>query len=121
VPRMVVDDNVVELCVPRPFFLVEEEGVNFLDPFTHNFMSLLRGWEMPEQGYWEHIGFPIPNGFSLKKTPREELLRESLDAMKPDLRGPLSDKDWNKLAWLFDRIAGRLGLPPAASYPRQRI
>jgi len=121
VPRIIVDENVLELCIPRPFFLVEEDGVNFIDPFTHHFVQLLQDMNMPKQAYWEHIGFPIPNGFSLKNSPREQLLKESLDAMKPILRGPIRDKDWTKMAWLFDRIAGRLGLPPARSYPRQRI
>jgi len=121
VPRIIVDENVLELCIPRPFFLVEEDGVNFIDPFTHHFVQLLQDMNMPKQAYWEHIGFPIPNGFSLKTTPREQLLRESLDAMKPVLRGPIRDKDWNKMAWLYDRIAGRLGVPLAGSYPRQRI
>ena len=39
-----------------------------------------------------------------------------LHARKPQIRLPLKDKDFDKLAWVYDRIAAQLGVPPAKSY-----
>jgi hypothetical protein len=36
----------------------------------------------------------------------------------PAGKKPLADKDYDRFAWLYDRVAKRLGVPPASSYPR---
>jgi hypothetical protein len=46
------------------------------------------------------------------------MLKGMLGALKREIRSPLPDKEWEKIAWLYDRIALRLGVPPAKSYPR---
>jgi hypothetical protein len=46
----------------------------------------------------------------------DDLLKTVLSELKVPLRGVLGDKERNKLAWLYDRIARRLGVPPASSY-----
>ena len=56
----------------------------------------------------------------LKDVPGDRILNQVLRKLKARLKAPLADKEWEKVAWLYDRIAARLGVPPAISYPRIR-
>jgi hypothetical protein len=69
----------------------------------------------------EHLqaGLPGPE-FSFRDIPADSLLSSIMRGLKRQIRAPLEDKEWEKVAWLYDRIAARLGVPPASSYPRVR-
>jgi hypothetical protein len=66
------------------------------------------------------VGIP-PNDYDISIYEPEQVLKAILDDLKIQIRGPLGEKEWKKLAWLFDRIGQRLGVPPAPSYPRVRL
>jgi hypothetical protein len=119
-PRIVLDSEwLSELRIASELSAVED-GVTFLDPFTANFLEFLGRLprEMEFQQRAMEAGFsppPIqtmPSGLSALQT--------LLNILKRQLRAPLADKEYNKTAWLYDRIANRLGVPPASSYPRVR-
>jgi hypothetical protein len=119
VPRIVVDEAVVGLLNNPSLFTSSEDGVVFIDPFTKRFLSLIQQLEQPlSDDFWTKVGIPNPGGHSLRAAPQDALLRAALEQIKKQLRGPLEDKEWRKLAWLFDRIARQLGVPLASSYPR---
>ncbi len=119
-PRIVVDSELMtgaygELRGFNSF----EGGVHFLDPFTVGAVEfLLRSSEGARPPNREH-GLPS-HGATLKQVPGDVFLRDILEQLKVQIRGPLADKEWHKLAWLYDRIARELGVPPASSYPRVR-
>src|ERR1700730_17801797 len=121
VPRIVIDQNVLAAANHVPFFVVEENELSFLDPFTHEFNSFVSSIdaEHPPE-FWNSVGLPDRSGVSLKNVRSTTILQHVLSLMKPAMRGPLADKEWNKLVWLYDRIASQLGVPPASSYPRVR-
>ncbi len=96
-----------------------EEGVHFLDPFTTRFMELwlsnssdrdLSGNKFSDAG--------VPSIGKLPPIDGDIGLKVILDGLKARIRSPLPDKEWSKVAWLYDRIAKQLGVPPASSYPR---
>jgi hypothetical protein len=90
------------------------------DPFTTDFFkSMQRSLrESPTPGDFEE-GVPGPE-FSFRDTPADSLLGSILQGLKRQIRSPLEDKEWEKVAWLYDRVAARLGVPSASSYPRVR-
>jgi hypothetical protein len=120
VPRVIVDTNVLEALGGRPVFVKSENGLDFIDPFTSEFIGILQSLEQTQtEDVYATLGFPNQGRRSLQVWP-DRLLKFALDGLKPQIRVPLADKEWNKVAWLYDRIASRLGVPPASSYPRVR-
>jgi len=120
-PRIVVDEPVLKIGKIAGFDFVEHD-IHFLDPFTADFV---RFWfnrsedrEGPHPAFLE-AGIPSV-GRSLEHVPGDIALRQILETLKKRIRGPLEDKEWAKVAWLYDRIAARLGVPPAISYPHVR-
>ena len=120
-PRIVVDEPVLKIGEIAGFDFVEDH-IHFLDPFTSDFFEhwFARSEERegPNPAFLE-AGIPSV-GRSLKHVPGYVALRQILESIKKRIRSPLEDKEWAKVAWLYDRIAKRLGVPPAASYPRVR-
>ncbi len=91
----------------------------FVDPFTRRFLTLLQQLEMPlTPEFWQKVGIPNPGGHSFRSARQDTLLHAALEKLKEQLRSPLGDKEWRKIAWLYDRIAAQLGVPRANSYPR---
>ena len=64
-------------------------------------------------------GIPAPTGL-IKRLWGYEVLRSVLEVFKIQIRAPIGDREYEKLAWLFDRIAKQLGVPLSGSYPRVR-
>ena len=89
----------------------------FLDPFRLEFMDYMKGpHEEIDRSVLLKAGLQAPEN-TLPKYHREQLLGSILQALKPRIvRSTLKEKDWNKLAWVYDRIAAQLGVPPAKSY-----
>lgn len=119
-PRIVVDEPVLRIGEIAGFDFVEN-GVHFLDPFTssffENWVARAEERDSPNPAFLK-AGVPS-GGRSLKHVPGRVALAEILETLKKRIRGPIADKEWMKVAWLYDRIAKRLGVPPAASYPRE--
>jgi hypothetical protein len=120
-PRIVVDEPVLKIGKIAGFDFVED-GIHFLDPFTADFFEhwFARSEERegPNPAFLEAGISSVAR--SLKHVPGQIALQEILETLKRRIRSPLDAKEWAKVAWLYDRIAKRLGVPPAASYPRVR-
>jgi hypothetical protein len=95
-----------------------EDGVRFLNPFTLTFLDFIRkGRPHASNETLLAAGLPIART-SIDKVPADKLLGAVLDEVKKQIRARIDDAAWEKLAWLFDRIARQLGVPLARSYPR---
>jgi hypothetical protein len=120
-PRIVLDPDVPNVG-PFEGFHTVENGIAFLDPFTPACMAhwLRNAAHGQRRQLYMEIGLPTSERRH-NDVPGDVALRALLNRIQLRLRQPLSDKDYEKVAWLYDRIAVRLGLPPAASYPRVRF
>jgi hypothetical protein len=119
-PRVVLDQTVIAEFGNLGDLPVLEEDVWFLEPFTTSFLNYMTNNVRPVATTEEllNAGLRAPGQFPPEITP-EMLLGTIHDGLKKEIRSPLRDKEWNKLAWLFDRLSDRLGVPPARSYPRE--
>jgi hypothetical protein len=118
VPRIVMDDEVMQLAKIEGFDAFED-GIHFLDPFTSHFLQY---W-LDNSSDRDHSGNKfsdagLPSAGKLPPVPGYVGLQIILDGLKPRIKEPLTEKDYAKVAWLFDRIARRLGQPLSSSYPR---
>jgi hypothetical protein len=120
VPRIVIDQEVLEECGPIAGFNAFENGLHFLDPFTADFIRVIQSEHIPgPRPAHRHAGLPGPE-FSFQDIAPDSLLSSIMRGLKKEVRSPLDDKEYEKVAWLYDRIADRLGVPLANSYPRVR-
>jgi hypothetical protein len=120
-PRIVLQKELFEFGEFKGFH-AHEDGLYFLDPFTVDTVRYFLhedDQKGPRNPKHREYGLPA-HGKSLKDIPPDYFLRDILEQLKKRIRSPLNDEDWEKAAWLFDRIASRLGAPRAASYPRIR-
>jgi len=119
VPRIIIDKNVLGALETRPFFVRHEDGLDFIDPFSVEFVRLLASFELTQTNdVYATLGFPNAGKRSLAGVPSDAILRFALNGLKQQIRGPLADKEWRKVAWVYDRLASALGVAPAQSYPR---
>jgi hypothetical protein len=116
-PRIVIDAELMTGYGELKGFNSFEDGIHFLDPFTVStvrfFLQSGSGPRPPNR----ELGLPSHNQ-SLKQVRPDMFLSNILEQLKVHMRSPLLDRDWIKIAWLYDRIAKQLGVPPASSYPR---
>jgi hypothetical protein len=119
-PRVVIDEDVMRRATQVEEFTACESGVCFLDPFNIPFFRFMtQTFTADELAHIQESG--VPREEIVTRTAHPDVsLRVVLEKIKPLMREPLEDKEWTKVAWLFDRIAVRLGRPLAASYPRLR-
>jgi hypothetical protein len=122
-PRVVIDEVVLMDVDKLPFFVQRDDGILYIDPFTREFMKLSASMEEPiAKESQERSGLPITDdGLFYSKVAPREILRTCLEGLKPYLKKPLADKDHDRFAWLYDRVAKQLGVPPASSYPRIKV
>jgi hypothetical protein len=119
-PRFVLDQQVDGGFGDIGDLAVVEDGVRFLDPYRLAFMEFLAGdREKLSSELLAGAGLPDPAN-KIKGIRRDHLLGAILARIKPQIRAPIEDKEWEKLAWLYDRLAAQLGVAPASSYPRIR-
>jgi hypothetical protein len=117
-PRIVVDGEVIKNFDSISGFVSFEDNIYFLDPFRPKFIQLML--DLSDDGPKPHLreaGLPRENR-GLKDVPGDRILNQVLRKLKARLKAPLADKEWEKVAWLYDRIAARLGIALATSYPR---
>jgi hypothetical protein len=118
VPRIVLDPEVLKIGKIEGFHAVQN-GITFLDPFTSEFLQfwLDNSSDRNENGAkFSEAG--VPSSGKLPPLPGYVGLQGILNGLKPTIRGPLAEKEYRKVAWLYDRIAERLGQPLSSSYPR---
>jgi hypothetical protein len=118
-PRFVLDNEVINELGNLGDLPVTEEGVTFLDPFRLEYCA-----------YMLETGRPVERSERFPQMEMPDDLRDVLDAwtvmkfvrdsLKDQISVALKDRDYEKVAWLFDRVARELGTPPASSYPRVR-
>jgi hypothetical protein len=116
--RIVVDGEVIKNFDSISGFVAFEDNIYFLDPFRPKFIQFMH--DLSDDGPKPHLreaGLPRQNR-GLKDVPGDRVLSQVLRKLKARLNAPLADKEWEKIAWLYDRIAARLGVPLATSYPR---
>ncbi len=112
-PRIIVDQEVLAECGPITGFSSYEDGIHFLDPFNADFVQFVLDARTDiVKPDIRNVGVSPPND-SLKGVSGTGLLKEILGSLKREIKSPLSDREWEKMAWLYDRVASRLGAPPA--------
>jgi hypothetical protein len=122
-PRFVVDRDALPLLGKLGDLPVEEEGVIFLDPYRLAFVQYLKeGRPAVSREDLLEAGLPYPDGPTMDTSGvwNDQVLRIIMDKIKPQIRSEIPDEVYGKLAWLYDRLAKQLGVPPSSSYPRLR-
>jgi hypothetical protein len=99
------------------YMVAEDDECMFLSPFSVETLKFTDALGPVDEGYWDRVGLPKFG----ERQPIYESLKSCLIGIKPLLRSPLSDKDYKRVAWLYDRIANEMGVPRSASYPRVRL
>jgi hypothetical protein len=99
---------------PNSMMDVDDECI-FLDPFTVEAVKVTDKLDPLAAGDWEKLGLPV---FRNEPFPIYNSLENCLIGIKPILRSPLADKDYERVSWLYDRLARELGVPLSKSYPR---
>lgn len=119
VPRIILDPNQLAEFDPLLPFITAEDGIHFIDPYTRPFISHIGQQDIPKpEEFWKILGIPMPPMLSLRGVSPDVVLTMLLENLKPSVCGPLAEKEWQKVAWLYDRIAAQLGVPLARSYPQ---
>jgi hypothetical protein len=122
-PRFVVDAEALPFLGNLGELPIEEDGVVFLDPFRLEFIQYIKqGKWAVSRGELVEAGLPFPKSSKplLDIASNEQVLTIILNALKPQIRAPIDDEVYEKLAWLYDRLAPQLGVPFAHSFPRVR-
>jgi len=118
-PRIVLDREVEEELIKGLGELpVLEDGVLFLDPFRLGFVRHMQNHHnLLDARLVTKAGLPL-NKKSLRDYDAELVLRLIHENLKKEIRSPIGDREYEKIAWLFNRISKEFGVPPASSYPR---
>jgi hypothetical protein len=104
-PRIIVHDNILPHLNPRPNYIVTEGGVNFIDPFNAAFIQIVQEFAAQMSA----IGCPIGDPRFINANPFL-YLKKILDVGKAELLKARDDNVWDKIAWVYDRLSGDLGL-----------
>jgi hypothetical protein len=121
-PRFVLDPTALAELGNLGELPVREDGVVFLDPFRLEFIQYIKeGTPAVSRDELLRAGLPYSKDNTVfTKAWNDQVLGMILDSLKPQIRAPIDDEVWTKLAWVYDRIAPQLGVPPSRSYPRVR-
>jgi hypothetical protein len=87
-----------------------EDTVCFLNPFRLAFCEHLRGanYSTPEE--LKKAGLPQPQGVYAQLS--NELIHSQVaDSLREQMKEPMTWKDFNKVTWLYDRVAKQVGWP----------
>lgn len=99
-PRVVVDDAVASEFSKTPFgLLVEEDGVKFVDPFTVPFLEYVIG-----TGEIMRLRAGMERQPTLLEYEAVKALWLITEDLKEEMQRTVVEREWKKLAWLYDRI-----------------
>jgi hypothetical protein len=115
-PRIVLDPNVKKEFADLGPIVVEENGVRFLDPFRSFYIEALKKAEFEDPAKVAAAGLPAPRG--VFKQYAKDFLDNVLHVLEDKLKKPTDDAAYEKIAWLYDRIAKQAGKPLASTLPR---
>jgi hypothetical protein len=118
-PRILLDRDHIEEYGKLGDLPVSEDGVLFLDPFRVEFVEYIKTGKIAvDEDTLRAAGLPFITDKSIWDFGGEQVIGLVLDSFKSQIRAPIADEPYEKLAWLYDRLADQLGVPPASSYPR---
>lgn len=119
-PRILIDETVMVMMEDNAFCTFED-GLHFLNPFDIGFTQFALDVPDAEEAdrRLNRMGLPNQNKAFIRMDPKEALAIIALK-IREQMVGPLPDKEWKKLSWLYDRIASQLGAPLSSSYSRVR-
>lgn len=119
-PRIVLDREVADEFGNLGDLALVEDGVLFLDPFRTGFVRHMQDKHtVLDYQLVTQAGLPI-NKRKIGDYDPGLILKAIHENLKREIRNPIGDREYEKIAWLFDRISKELGVPPASSYPRNR-
>jgi len=119
-PRIILDQEVVAEFGNLGDLPVFEDGALFLDPFRTAFVRHMQTHhKVLDDHAVTQAGLPI-NKRKIADYNAEAILKVIHENLKRGIRSPIGDREYEKIAWLFNRISKELGVPPASSYPRKR-
>jgi hypothetical protein len=83
------------------------------------FCEHLRGAKYESAETLSKAGLPTPRG-AFRNFSNEMILHMIVDSLNSQIKAPINDEDFAKLAWLYDRLAKQIGLPLSNTYKRVR-
>jgi hypothetical protein len=98
-PRIIIEPDVLKCGEMQGFHDFDGEQ-HFLDPFSESFLDYLT-----EEGAIESPA---------------HVWKEQYEAFLEVLQSPLDDRQYEKIAWVIDRIAHHTNLKPSSAYPRKK-
>ena len=118
-PRIIFDKDVFRHSKPeKPNTMMAVDDCIFLNALSLESMDVFDKLGPVDKGFWDKVGLPK---FRDEPHSAYELLENCLAGIKPILLSPLTDKDYERVAWLYDRIAIQLGVPLSGSYRRVKV
>jgi hypothetical protein len=118
-PRLILDPLVRKEFGDLGNLPVVEDGICFLDPFRLEYCEHLRRAKMEDPEAVTNAGLPIPQG-QFNDFSNKDILHMVLDSLNTQLQHPMTDEVFAKVAWTYDRIAQRIGLPLSSALRRIR-
>jgi hypothetical protein len=113
-PRFVLDPKCLSEFGSYGDLCETEEGVTFINPFRLSFCEHLRSAKYESAEALAKAGLPTPKG-EYKNLSNETILHIIIDSLNAQIKAPMSDKDFAKVAWLYDRLARQIGQPLAGT------
>jgi hypothetical protein len=118
-PRIVLDPMTRNELGDIGDMAVVEKGVWFLDPFRLDYLRHLRGAGEEDPEAVANAGLRIAKG-KFKEFTGQQVLSMIPDSLHEEFRRPMSDTVFEKIEWLYDRVAKQINLPEAKTLPRIR-
>jgi hypothetical protein len=109
-PRIVLDPLCMEEFGDLGSLCTTEDSVCFLNPFGLAFCEHLRGatYSTPEK--LKQAGLPQPQGVYAQLS-NELVLSQVADSLRKQMKEPMTWKDFNKVTWLYDKVAKQVDWP----------
>jgi hypothetical protein len=106
-PRIILDPNIGADFGPLPPFMAEEDGLQFLDPFTPLY---LLNWRVQQER----------SGATFVIDEQEAALK-LVSALRIEIAKPLGQREWKKLEWLYERVCKAFQIEDSAKEYRRTV
>ena len=118
-PRFVLDPACIKEFGNFGALCATEKNVTFIDPFRLAFCEHLRGAKYESAEALSKAGLPTPQS-AFKNFSNEMILHMIVDSLNSQIKAPINDEDFTKVAWLYDRLAKQIGVPRSSAHRRVR-